>query len=100
MFNMDNPFSPYSGTYNGYNILPDYGQNGTNNAGLNGIALRAIGLGLNRNGTNGLQAAWNIRNPDNVMWNDWVNSIRGSYTCHAWDCSDAVAGMLDIPAPN
>jgi hypothetical protein len=114
MFNMDNPFSPYAGTYNGFNILPNYGQNGANGAGFNGIALRAVGLGLNRNGTNGqpilnstalawaqenLQAAWNLRNSDNVMWNDWVDPIPGSYTYHAWDCTDMVAGMLDIAAP-
>jgi hypothetical protein len=115
MFNMDNPNSLYAGTYGVYNILPNYGQNGTNDAGYNGIALRGVGLGLNRKDTSGqpilnattlawaqanLQAAWNIRNSGNVMWNDWVDSIPGNYTYHSWDCSSAVAGMLDIAPPN
>lgn len=116
MFNMDNPNSPYAGTYGVYNILPNYGQDGTNDAGYNGIALRGVGLGLDRkDATTGqpilnattlawaqanLQAAWNIRNSDNVMWNDWVDSIPANYTYHSWDCSSAVAGMLDIAPPN
>jgi hypothetical protein len=115
MFNMNNPNFPYGPPYNGYNILPNYGQDGTNNAGYNGIALRGVGLGLNRKNAGGqpilnattlawaqtnLQAAWNIRNSDNVMWNDWVDSIPGNYTYHSWDCSSAVAGMLDIAPPN
>lgn len=116
MFNMDNANFPYAGTFGVYNILPNYGQDGTNNAGYNGIALRGIGLGLNRkdattnqpilNATtlawaqSNLQAAWNIRNSDNVMWNDWVDTIPGAYTYHSWDCSAAVAGMLDIVSPS
>jgi hypothetical protein len=58
--------------------------------------------------TSTITAAWNDRNTDNVMWNDWkpgdvtgtaLSGYTGTYTYNSWDCSDAVAGMLTVAAP-
>lgn len=115
MFNLDNTNSPYAlPPYDGYNILPDYTQP-SGSEGYNGIALRGVGLGLDRNvggqpilnGTTlawaqaNLQSAWNFRNTDtNVIWNDWVAFPPSGTTLYSWNCSNAVAGMLDIAPPN
>lgn len=101
---------PYAGTYDGYNILPDYGaggNNGNNDCGYDGIGLRGFGVAL-RNGllTNpdalpfaqaNLQSAWNNRGSDNVEWCGWTTSPSG--TKYSWGDSAAMAGMFDIPAP-
>ncbi len=117
MYNSNNPNYPYAGTYtfNGvtYNVLPNYGQGGYNDDGYNGIALRGIGIGYSRGALNvttlawaqaNLQAAWELRNSSDVMWNDWDNQvsplpITPNSGLYSWDCSPAVAGMLDIPPP-
>lgn len=117
MYGLSNPNHGYAQpaySYNGnaYNILPNYGTNGGNYDGSNGIALRGVGFGLSRGALNNatllwaqanLQAAWNKKNTDNVMWNDWVDltpaPINTFYIFNSWDCSDAVAGMLDITSP-
>lgn len=118
MYNSNNPNYPYAGTYtlNGvqYNVLPNYKQGGVNDAGYNGIALRGIGFGLSHGALNAstlawaqanLQAAWELRNSSDVMWNDWNNQttplpITPSTGLYSWDASPAVAGMFDIPAPH
>ena len=115
MYNSNNPNFPYAGTYTfrdvQYNVLPNYRQGGNNDAGYNGIALRGVGFGLFHGALNAttlawaranLQAAWELRNSSDVMWNDWDNQatplpITPNSGLHSWDCSPAVAGMLDIP---
>lgn len=95
----------YAGTVGGYNILPNYGQGNQDGSGFNGIALRWVG-NANAHGnvssavvawarTNVTQA-WAERNTStNLIWNDWMSPTTG--TEYAWDESDAVVGMLDIP---
>jgi hypothetical protein len=111
MYDSNNPNYPYAGTYNGYNVLPNYSALGANNScndcGYDGIALRGIGFAISRGflaDTNALpwaqanvQSAWNNRNSDNVMWDDWVSPTTGDQ--YSWGDSGALAGMLDIPAP-
>ena len=100
---------PYAGTFDGYNVLPDYGagtNNGANDCGYNGIGLRGFGVAL-RNGllTNpdalpfaqaNMQSAWNHRGSDNVEWCGWTTSPSG--TKYSWGDSSAMAGMFDVPA--
>jgi hypothetical protein len=117
-----------------YNILPYYGpereevtngvkklvpadyDEGSNYAGSNGIALRGVAYGLSRGVLDeatlqwaqaNVQAAWNNKNEDNVIWDDWTpGHITGKhkyfpkqpeYVYDSWDCSDAVAGLLTVP---
>jgi hypothetical protein len=118
-----------------YNILPYYGpeedvviggahtkvpsdyDEGSNYAGSNGIALRGVAYGLSRHALDrttlqwaraNVQAAWNNKNADKVMWDDWApGQVTGSYkyskkrdyVYDSWDCSDGVAGLLTVPAP-
>jgi hypothetical protein len=114
---MGNPYHPYDGQFGGYNVLPYYGNNNTDYAGFNGIALRGVGLGLRTNGPDGqpilgplalsfartnLLAAWRVgksSNNDDIMWDDWLHPPPSNYVYHSWDCSGAVVGMLDIPPP-
>ena len=104
--------APYAGTYDGYNVLPDYGagsgnNNGDNNAGYDGIGMRGFGFAL-ADGilTNpdalpfaqaNLQSAWNNRGSDDLEWCGWTTSPSG--TEYSWGDSSALAGMFDIPAP-
>ncbi|HUY81468.1 MAG TPA: hypothetical protein VMU92_07075, partial [Acidobacteriaceae bacterium] len=48
-------------------------------------------------------AAWRIRNSEDVMWNNWTpddpSAVTPSSGLYSWDCSPALAGMFDIPAP-
>ncbi len=101
---------PYAGTFDGYNVLPDYGagagtNNGANDCGYNGIGMRGFGVAL-RNGilTNpdalpfaqaNVQSAWNHRGSDNVEWCGWTTSPSG--TKYSWGDSSAMAAMFDIP---
>ncbi|HTW48264.1 MAG TPA: glycoside hydrolase family 76 protein [Acidobacteriaceae bacterium] len=96
------------GTVNGYNILPNYGQGGTDGSGFNGITLRWVGYAwasgaltnpaiLSWAQTN-VGLAWAVRNASGLSWNDWFAFTR-SGGLYSWDCSDTLAGMLDIPAP-
>jgi hypothetical protein len=102
---------PYAGTYDGYNVLPDYGaggNNGDNDCGYDGIGLRGFGVallaGLLTNpdalpfAQANLQSAWNNRGPDNVEWCGWTTSPSG--TKYSWGDSAALAGLFDIPAPD
>jgi Glycosyl hydrolase family 76. len=119
MFNFNNKVTPanhtvYAGTYNyngrTWNILPNYGQGGKNNGGYNGIAFRGIGYGISVGALNAttvqwasanVQAAWNNRNNDNLIWNTWIQDSSGktpdSGSLFSWDCSAALAGLLNIP---
>lgn len=117
MYNSNNPNYSYAGTYTmhgvAYNILPNYKQGGRNDAGYNGIALRGVGFALSHGALNAatrawadanLQAAWELKNLRSVMWNDWDNQvtplpITPGDGLYSWDCSSALAGMFDIPAP-
>src|SRR5215469_10515285 len=101
---------PYAGTFDGYNVLPDYGagtNNGSNNCGYDGIGLRGFGAAL-MDGllTNpdallfalaNMQSAWNNRGSDNVEWCGWTTKPSG--TEYSWGDSSAMAGMFDTPAP-
>jgi hypothetical protein len=100
---------PYNGTYDGYNVLPDYtegGNNSGNDCGYDGIGLRGFGVALN-DGTlvnpdalpfaqANLQSAWN-NSSGSLEWCDWESSPTG--TGYSWGDSAALAGMFDIPAP-
>jgi len=112
MYNSNNPNFPYVGTYNGYNILPNYHQGGNNDDGYNGIALRGVGYAIARGILDRRQlawaqanvaAAWRIRNSEDVMWNNWTpddpSAVTPSSGLYSWDCSPALVGMFDIPAP-
>jgi len=115
MYNLNNTTAPvdgmaYDGTYEGYNILPNYGQDGVNNAGYNGIALRGVGFGYSRGSLSAttlafaqanVNAAWLNKNSNSVVWNDWKAGATtpASGGLYSWDCSAALAGLLDIPAP-
>jgi hypothetical protein len=103
----NNPNLPYAGTYEGFNLLPDYHQGGRNNGGYNGIALRYVGMAAARGALTAKQVAWaeanvsrawSLRNKKNVVWNKW-NAPTPESGVYAWDCSSALAGMLDVPAP-
>lgn len=91
---------------------------GGNFAGSNGIALRGVAYGLSRGALDSntqqwaqanVQAAWNNKNTDNVIWDDWTPthitgkfkypSVTSDYDYNSWDCSDAVAGLLTVPHP-
>ena len=96
------------GSANGYNILPNYGQGGTDGGGFNGIALRWVGYALAHNAISNSEVlpwaqanvsqGWAQRNSSGVSWNDWFDATP-SGGLYSWDCSDTVVGMLDIPAP-
>ncbi len=96
-----------NGTYNGYNLMPNYGQGGTDGGGFNGIALRWVGLAYAHNVIqNGMvlqwaQAnvsyAWSQRNSAGLSWNNWGTATPNGTALYSWDCSDTVAGLLDIP---
>lgn len=115
MYNLDNPNYPYDGTYNGYNILPNYGQGsgGTDNndGGFNGITMRGV-EDANYNGqVNSTQLAWAqanvgrawaIRNSSGLSWDDWNHATptnQDGVSPYSWDCSSTVAGMFNIPHP-
>ena len=98
----------YAGTANGYNLLPNYGQGGSDGSGFNGIALRwtayAYVNGAISNGSilpwmqQNVTSAWALQNSQGLIWNDWVATTPygGQYS---FDCSDAVVGMQDVPVP-
>jgi predicted alpha-1,6-mannanase (GH76 family) len=97
------------GTVGGYNILPNYGQGGTDGGGFNGITLRWVGYAwahgsltnpaiLSWAQTN-VGLAWAIRNSSGLSWNNWF-AFTPSSGLYSWDCSDTLVGMLDIPAPS
>ncbi|GGH15480.1 glycoside hydrolase family 76 protein [Silvibacterium dinghuense] len=98
-----------SGTVGGYNILPNYGQGGTDGGGFNGITLRWIGYVYSHGGftsssvlpwaqTN-VGLAWAQRNSAGLSWNNWLAATADT-GLYSWDCSDTVVGMLDIPPPS
>jgi hypothetical protein len=106
-----NDLPNYAGTYDGYNILPNYGQGVENNdGGFNGIAMRWIGV-ANAKGyvsstvLDWAQAnvghAWALSNSTGLSWDDWVDQTPNSSggAPYSWDCSDTAAGLFDIPAP-
>jgi hypothetical protein len=110
MYNLNNSSLPYAGTIDGYNVLPNYGQGGNNNGGYNGIALRGTGFAYSRGVLNAttllwaqenIQAAWNKKNTNNVMENNWATSASNTPNTgvYSWDCSAALAGFMDFPAP-
>jgi predicted alpha-1,6-mannanase (GH76 family) len=97
------------GTVGGYNILPNYGQGGTDGGGFNGITLRWVGYAWAHGAlTNpailawaqtNVGLAWSVRNASGLSWNDWF-AFTPSGGLYSWDCSDTLAGMLDIPPPS
>lgn len=112
MYNSNNPNYPYVGVYLGFNVLPDYRQGGKNDSGYNGIALRGVGYALAHGDLTknqlawaqaNVEAAWANRNTTDVMWNKWTPNDPAAVTpstgLYSWDCSPALAGMFDIPAP-
>jgi hypothetical protein len=95
-----------SGISGGYNILPNYGQGGTDGGGFNGIALRWIGYAYAHGALSNISIlfwaqanvslAWSQRNSQGLSWNNWLSATPygGLY---GWDSSDTVVGMQDIP---
>ena len=95
-----------SGRVGGYNILPNYGQGGTDGGGFNGITLRWIGFawvnGALSNSAilywaqTNVGLAWATRNAAGLSWNNWQSftPVNGLYS---WDCSNTIVGMLNIP---
>jgi predicted alpha-1,6-mannanase (GH76 family) len=97
------------GTVNGINILPNYGQGGTDGSGFNGITLRWVGYALNNGAiTNpavlswaqtNVGLAWALRNASGLSWNNWFAFTPPSGV-YSWDCSNTLMGMLDVPIPS
>lgn len=112
MNNMNNLNYPYSGTYNGYNLLPNYGQGAQDNdGGFNGITMRWTGYAYARGEETSsflpwAQAnvghAWAMRNSSGLSWDNWNAStpanVNGGQP-YSWDCSSTVVGLFNIPAP-
>jgi Glycosyl hydrolase family 76 len=103
---MSNSTYPYAGTYDGYNILPNYHQGDNNDGGFNGIACRWVGI-ANGHGTisasvidaqqANTNAAWSERNgTSELIWNDWVSATPSTGT-YSWDDSSALACLMDTP---
>jgi hypothetical protein len=101
-----NNLTNYSGTSDGYNIMPNYGQGDLNNSGFNGILMRGVGI-ANANGfipsavllaaQANINQAWSERNCcTTLVWNDWVAPTPSTGT-YSWDDSAALAGLLDLP---
>jgi predicted alpha-1,6-mannanase (GH76 family) len=103
-----NDLPNYAGTANGYNILPNYGQRGSDGSGFNGIALRWTAYAyVNGAISNSSVLPWmqqNVssaraeQNSSGLSWNDWV-SVTPNGGQYSFDCSDAVVGMQDVPVP-
>ena len=92
-------------------ILPDYGSSDGDFGGFNGIFARWAGQfahdqnlwasyvpWLNTNGN----AAWNVRNTNNLSWYDWSGSTpAGTNVLPSWACSDSViimqVGLTNAP---
>jgi predicted alpha-1,6-mannanase (GH76 family) len=96
-----------SGTYNGYNIMPNPGNSSGDGAGFNGIALRWVGYAyahqaisnsavLSWAQTN-VSHAWAQRNSAGLSWGDWDAATPSGTNLYSWNTSDTVAGMEDIP---
>jgi predicted alpha-1,6-mannanase (GH76 family) len=95
-----------SGAVGGINIMPNYGQGGTDGGGFNGITLRWVGYAYthgaitNANVLYWAQAnvglAWALRNSEGLTWNNWLAATPET-TLYSWDCSNSVVGMQDIP---
>ena len=96
-----------SGTIGGYNVMPNYGQGGTDGGGFNSITLRWIGYAYthgaisNRNILSWAQTnvglGWAQRNASGLSWNNWLAATPNGTALYSWDCSNTVAGLLDIP---
>ena len=84
------------GTVGGYNILPNYGQGGTDGGGFNGITLRWIGYALSQGALSNpailswaqtnVGLAWAVRNSSGLSWNDWF-AFTPAGGLYSWDCS-------------
>ncbi len=94
----------YNGTWNGYNVLPNYNGNG-NDEGYNGICLRGVGFAQSRGYLTSVQITWAQQNvaaafaqmnsTTGLMWGDWQNPTPAT-GLSSWDCSAALSGMLNI----
>jgi hypothetical protein len=95
-----------------YNLLPDYEANGgnyKNNAGFSSILFRGLGTAYNNGflppgvltwAQINLQAAFYHRDGStSLMWGDLEDHTLINNQTYSWDCSSAVSGMLNIPAP-
>ncbi len=90
----------------GYEIMPEYGSGGDNNAGLNSIGLRWISKFMKDRHLQSaylgwLQAnadtAWNDRRtPDNLSWDQWLQPTP-SGVLHSWDCINSVVALQVTP---
>jgi hypothetical protein len=97
------------GAVNGMNILPNYGQGGTDGSGFNGITLRWVGYALNSGvltnpailswAQTNVGLAWARRNASGLSWNDWFAFTPPSGV-YSWDSSNTLMGMLDVPVPS
>ena len=100
----------YDGTYNGYNILPDYGQGDLNDSGFNGILCRWLGIANGHGSIStavldawqaNTNAAWANRNgTTELIWNAWGTDSEDktpSTGTYGWDDSSAVSCLVDTP---
>ena len=95
-------------TAGGYEIMPEYGAGGDNNAGLNSIGLRWISKFMKNRGLQDsylgwLQAnadtAWSVRRTsDDLSWCQWLQPTPNG-VLHSWDCINSVVA-LQVTAPD
>jgi predicted alpha-1,6-mannanase (GH76 family) len=86
-------------------ILPDYGTDGRNNTGFNGIFMRWMAMYMIESHTestyskwlyNNANRAWSMRNNANLSWDDW-NDNTPNGALHSWDCSPSVVALQVLP---
>jgi hypothetical protein len=98
---------------NTYNLLPYYGNtnvgNYKNNAGYNGVCFRGLGYAIQAGYLTSSQELWAEENVEAAFYhrNNTTQVMWGNLQAHtpasglySWDCSSAVAGILNIPNNN
>src|SRR3569833_2871243 len=82
-------------------ILQNYGTNGGNNDGFNGIFMRWMALYMYGSGTTSTYSAWLYQNANAALavenatgqsWDDWNDKTAAS-GLYSWDCSPSVVAM-------
>jgi hypothetical protein len=99
-----------SSTINGYTILPNYGQGGTDGGGFNGIVFRWFHTADVHSlidhtyyiawAQQNISQAWSERNGTGQSWNNWNAKTSAVSGVFSWDCSDTLSGMLNVPPTN
>lgn len=81
------------------------GQGASDVAGFNGIFARWVGRWIKDSGhteydawlVRSAEAAWNCRNPSGISWGHWWEPTPSGSNLTAWECSDTVAMVNDVP---